>query len=102
MSIFAAHGGPPCSSPMPQALCALYIRPYSDNAYEWENVCEFTASSDALIADNVEMYDYEAGWWVSVILTIPSLLWPPPPDAPHLALPLMWLHVAQALEVSAE
>ncbi|KAI0338949.1 WSC-domain-containing protein [Trametopsis cervina] len=52
-----AHSAPPCSGARPQALCARYIRPYSDNAYTWQDICEFTAPSNVLIADNVERYD---------------------------------------------
>ncbi|KAI0693986.1 hypothetical protein BC835DRAFT_1306520 [Cytidiella melzeri] len=60
LAILPCHvkAGPPCTSDRPTALCAWHIRPYSDNAYTWDNVCDFSAPSTALIADNVEMYDY--------------------------------------------
>ncbi|KAI0084825.1 hypothetical protein BDY19DRAFT_969428 [Irpex rosettiformis] len=51
---------PVCTGSRSEVLCARYIRPYSDNAYTW-NVgpfCNFTAAPTALIADNVERYDY--------------------------------------------
>ncbi|KIP03263.1 hypothetical protein PHLGIDRAFT_246660 [Phlebiopsis gigantea 11061_1 CR5-6] len=38
-------------------ICAQYIRPYSDNTYWWQNVCEFTADPSSLVADQVEMWD---------------------------------------------
>lgn len=54
--------GPPCGASRPEALCAFTVRPYSENACVWKNVCEFTAASNALIASNVERYDEGFPW----------------------------------------
>ena len=43
-------------------VCARYIRPYSENAYEWGTICGLNQPADSLIADNLEMYDYQEGW----------------------------------------
>ncbi|KAI0093065.1 hypothetical protein BDY19DRAFT_989743 [Irpex rosettiformis] len=48
---------PVCTGGRTFTVCAKYIRPYSDNAYFWSNICEFQASSSALIADQIERYD---------------------------------------------
>jgi hypothetical protein len=60
--ISSVTAGPPCTSDRPQAICAWHIRPYSDNAYTWGSVCGVTAPSNALIADNIEKYDYGYDW----------------------------------------
>ncbi|OBZ76165.1 hypothetical protein A0H81_03373 [Grifola frondosa] len=61
LAVSKSYAAPPCNSSRPVALCAEWIRPYSDNAYWWENICEFNSSSNALIADNVEFYDGATG-----------------------------------------
>lgn len=58
----ACAGGPPCSGS--QVICARNIRPYSDNAYTWKNICGFTADPNALIAQDVEKWDPDPGWYV--------------------------------------
>ena len=47
-------------------ICALYIRPYSDNAYVWENTCGFSASPNSLVADRLEMWDSGFPWYVYI------------------------------------
>lgn len=54
--------GPPCGASRPEPLCAMTVRPYSENACVWKNVCEFTASPDALIATDIERYDEGFPW----------------------------------------
>ena len=56
--------GPPCGTDRPFPICAEYIRPYSENAYVWGDICGVTADFDVLIADTVEFYDAEYGWYV--------------------------------------
>ncbi|OBZ76701.1 Xylosyltransferase oxt [Grifola frondosa] len=55
------YASPPCNSSRPIAVCAEWLRPYSDNAIFWGDVCDFSASPDTLIADGVEFYDAAAG-----------------------------------------
>jgi hypothetical protein len=56
--------GPPCSEPRSIPICAEYIRPFSENAYMWQEICDLTEPPNTLIAETVEMYDAEYGWYV--------------------------------------
>ncbi|KAJ3558449.1 hypothetical protein NM688_g922 [Phlebia brevispora] len=53
--VIGASASPPCTTG--EAYCVEWSRPYSDNAWFWENVCGLSAPSNELIGDNVEIYD---------------------------------------------
>ena len=54
------------TAPYSQSICAEYIRPWTDNAYFWQYKCEITPPADtgALMAAQVEMWDYGYPWCV--------------------------------------
>lgn len=72
LALGVTAAGPPCGAERPIAICAEYIRPYSDNAYFWENVCDLSASPNALIADSIEFYDFQYGWYAVIDVEHPT------------------------------
>ena len=62
-----AHAfGWPCNEiDKPLGVCAIFMAPYSDNAYYWANACGLSVSPETIIADSrgIAPWPYDITDW---------------------------------------